>query len=166
MLSSNRWTGLSPAPLSTNPSESAACFDILPKTRPPAAQKELKEYAIGIDVFDKHLSYDTRIDTNVRTEARRLRAELAEYYASDGVADPLRIDLPKGAYALVFQLRHAADGAAAAARRRLRMWGPGILVAVAGVAWVLWNHDRQKTQGPTSLAVLPFADLSPDKANE
>src|SRR5215510_1111421 len=61
--------------------------------------EKLKEYTIGVDVFDKDPSYDPRIDTNVRTEARRLRAKLAEYYESAGSSDPLRIDLPKGGYA-------------------------------------------------------------------
>src|SRR6516225_639163 len=72
--------------------------------------EKLKEYSIGVDVFDKDPSYDPRIDTNVRTEARRLRAKLAEYYKSEGVADQLRIDLPKGGYALAFELRQAHGG--------------------------------------------------------
>src|SRR5262245_12788976 len=74
--------------------------------------EKLKEYSIGVDVFDKDVSFDPRIDTNVRTEARRLRAKLTEYYESDGAADTLHIDLPKGGYALTFELRQAEHSAA------------------------------------------------------
>jgi hypothetical protein len=42
----------------------------------------LKEYAIGVEVFKRGDSFDPRIDTIVRTEARRLRLRLAEYYAA------------------------------------------------------------------------------------
>src|SRR5690242_10533388 len=52
---------------------------------------DLKEYTIGIEVFDKDASFDPRIDNNVRTEARRLRAKLAEYYAASGQSDNVRI---------------------------------------------------------------------------
>jgi hypothetical protein len=58
----------------------------------------LKEYSIGVAVFDKDPSFDPRIDNNVRTEARRLRAKLEEYYATIGQSDPVRIELPKGSY--------------------------------------------------------------------
>ena len=39
----------------------------------------LKEYVIGVQVFDRGESFDTRLDTIVRVEARRLRAKLREY---------------------------------------------------------------------------------------
>jgi serine/threonine-protein kinase len=128
--------------------------------------EKLKEYSIGVDVFDKDPSYDPRIDTNVRTEARRLRAKLAEYYKSEGVADQLRIDLPKGGYTLVFELRQAHGGTVPAQWRWRRMWAAVILLTLTGLAWVLWNYYRQKTPFPRSIAVLPFVDLSPDKTNE
>ncbi len=40
---------------------------------------EVKEYAVGVDVFDRGADFDPRTDTIVRAEARRLRAKLAEY---------------------------------------------------------------------------------------
>jgi serine/threonine-protein kinase len=60
--------------------------------------ERLKEYAIGIEVFDRRESYDPRIDPIVRVEARRLRAKLQQYYELDGSSDELRLDLPKGSY--------------------------------------------------------------------
>ena len=37
---------------------------------------ELKEYTLGVEVFDRGASFDPRIDTIVRVQARRLRAKL------------------------------------------------------------------------------------------
>src|SRR5438045_1490488 len=59
---------------------------------------DTKEYLVGVEVFDRPPSYDPRIDPIVRVEARRLRAKLKDYYGSAGAADPVIIELPKGAY--------------------------------------------------------------------
>ena len=64
---------------------------------------QLKEYLIGIEVFDRESSYDPRTDPVVRGEARRLRTKLMEYYENEGKDDLVRIHLPKGSYAVVFQ---------------------------------------------------------------
>jgi TolB-like protein len=58
----------------------------------------LKEYSIGIEVFDRRVSYDPRVDPIVRVEARRLRAKLQTYYEQEGRREPVRIDFPKGSY--------------------------------------------------------------------
>src|SRR5262249_47723221 len=67
--------------------------------------EKLKEYAIGVDVFQKDVSFDPRLDTTVRSEARRLRIKLEEYYQGAGQDDPVEIALPKGAYRLTFHPR-------------------------------------------------------------
>ena len=50
--------------------------------------ERLKEYVIGIEVFDRDASYDPRLDSIVRVEAARLRTKLAEYYAGEGRGAP------------------------------------------------------------------------------
>ena len=65
----------------------------------------LKEYQIGVDVFGRAPSYDTRTDPVVRVQARQLRFKLAGYYAGPGVSDELIISLPKGGYMAHFELR-------------------------------------------------------------
>jgi hypothetical protein len=52
--------------------------------------ERLKEYAVGVDVFDRPPSFDPRTDTIVRVQARRLRAKLTECQ----VIHPVREILP------------------------------------------------------------------------
>src|ERR1700730_12620885 len=54
----------------------------------------LKEYPIGVEVFDRGPDFDLRTHTIVRVEARRLRKKLLEYYAGEGSQDPVLITLP------------------------------------------------------------------------
>jgi hypothetical protein len=55
---------------------------------------QLKEYTLGVEVFRKNATFDPRLDTVVRTEARRLRNKLNEYYLSAGPSDSVEIELP------------------------------------------------------------------------
>ena len=45
----------------------------------------------------------------VRVQAGRLRTKLAEYYATEGAEDPIRIELPRGAYSLSFHHRQPGE---------------------------------------------------------
>ena len=67
---------------------------------------DLKEYSIGVEVFDRETEFDPRTDPIVRVQARRLRARLVRYYEDEGRTDEMRIELPKGGYAPEFH-RHA-----------------------------------------------------------
>ena len=98
---------------------------------------QLKEYVIGVQVFDKDSSFDPRADPIVRVQARRLRARLVRYYREEGGTDALVIELPKGGYTPVFKNREASGSS----RRSL-----GTTLA-----------------GQNTIAVLPFADHSPAK---
>src|SRR5256885_3998865 len=66
---------------------------------------ELKEYVIGVQVFDKEDTFDPRTDPIVRVQARRLRAKLVRYYREEGRADETAIELPKAGYAPTFKRR-------------------------------------------------------------
>jgi hypothetical protein len=65
----------------------------------------LKEYVIGVEVFDRQASFDPRIDTIVRVEAAKLRKRVREYYRGPGRRDLVVIELPKGGYVPQFRLR-------------------------------------------------------------
>src|SRR5450755_4220026 len=65
----------------------------------------LKEYTVGLDVFAKPDSYDPRQESVVRMHVGRLRQKLAEYYRSEGVDDPIFVDVPKGGSKVTFETR-------------------------------------------------------------
>ncbi len=114
----------------------------------------LKGYTIAVEVFGRPADFDAQNDPLVRVEAGRLRRRLAEYYAGEGKSDQLRVDLPRGGYAVVWsypppaesaaRLASAPDAATAAAlpgaapprrrRRRLRAWViAALLVALSAL---------------------------------
>jgi len=69
----------------------------------------LKEYQIATEEFGRPPDFDPAVDSMVRVQAGRLRSKLAEYYAGEGSADQIRLELPKGTYTLTFHRRDAAS---------------------------------------------------------
>jgi tetratricopeptide (TPR) repeat protein len=78
----------------------------------------LKEYLIGLEVFDRREAFDPRVDSIVRVEARRLRYKLEEYYRLEGREDSVRIVLRKGSYVPIFEYRNNGTGTSPMAPRR------------------------------------------------
>src|ERR1051325_1789886 len=68
------------------------------------AAREVKEYSIGVEVFQRGKNFDPRTDAVVRVQAAQLRKKLAGYYKAEGCADELILELPKGQYVPVFSL--------------------------------------------------------------
>ena len=101
---------------------------------------QIKEYALGRDVFDRNKNYDPRADSIVRVEARRLRKKLSEYYQEAGSLDPVSIEFPPGSYVPVFRLKLPA-----APRRTTPTPLP-----------------EHRPLNPRTVAVLPFRNLSAD----
>jgi hypothetical protein len=62
----------------------------------------LTERQIGIAVFGKPAGYSPAEDSAVRVHVRQLRLRLHEYFAQEGRSETLRVDIPKGSYALEF----------------------------------------------------------------
>lgn len=81
----------------------------------------LKEYPIGLEVFDRREAFDPRVDSIVRVEARRLRNKLEEYYRTEGREDFIRIQLRKGTYMPIFEHRNASTGTGAAVKRSVEI---------------------------------------------
>ena len=124
---------------------------------------DLKEAILGIEVFGRRPGFDPKQDSTVRTEAARLRARLAEYYAQEGSGDPILIDLPKGGYSPAF--RSALKSEAKSNNGSRPLWlavAVASAVAVVAAGW-LWF---QKRSAPITIAVLPLTSLSPDAAND
>ncbi len=128
---------------------------------------ELKESVIGTEIFGRRPDYDPKSDSIVRTEARRLRALLNEYYLREGQGDALVIELPKGGYVPVF--RHSVAALESWTRQQkcpprvwLKLGLAGFMAALAVVAW--WRVQRSSP--PISIAVLPFENLHHDAADD
>ena len=65
----------------------------------------LKEYTIGVEVFERGWRFDPSRDAIVRVEALKLRQKLGVYYRTEGATDQVRIALPKGSYEPVFEIQ-------------------------------------------------------------
>jgi hypothetical protein len=63
----------------------------------------LKEYLIGTEVYDRKPPYHPSVDSIVRSEARRLRSKLRQYYESAGKDDPVFIYYRTGSYVPAFR---------------------------------------------------------------
>jgi hypothetical protein len=74
----------------------------------PRPRHPLKGYTIAVEALGRHPDFDPVSDPIVRVEATRLRRALARYYAGEGRADPVRIDLPVGGYRPVFHRQPVA----------------------------------------------------------
>ena len=71
--------------------------------------ERLKGYSVALEVFDRPETFDPVADPIVRIEAGRLREKLCRYYDTDGMSDPIRIDLPRGTYKPRISFRHEGD---------------------------------------------------------
>ena len=149
--------------------------------------ERLKGYTIGVEVFGRAPDFDAQSDPLVRVEALRLRQRLTEYYAGDGAADPVKLDLPRGGY--VVRASYAIgepvpaapqDGSPVASPPSSSSWliaharaawvvaTLSVVVAIAGVA-VQWRAPvaEQRTildvapesAHRTKIAVVPLEDL-------
>jgi len=65
----------------------------------------LKEYVLGVEVFNQPQSFDPRTSPLVRVAASRVRARLKMYYETEGSLDSIVVDFPKGSYIPVFRHR-------------------------------------------------------------
>lgn len=62
------------------------------------AGEYLKEYTLGVEVFERGAAFDPGSDPIVRVEASRLRSQVERFYATEGKESDLRIEIPKGGY--------------------------------------------------------------------
>jgi len=93
----------------------------------------LKEYTVGLDVFAKPDSYDPRQESTVRMHVARLRQKLGEYYRTEGLEDPILVDLPKGGFKLTFEPREVRPEIVAEPAIPAPRWGRKELLLIAGL---------------------------------
>ena len=154
--------------------------------------QRLKGYTIGVEVFGRPADFDAQSDALVRVEAGRLRRRLVEYYAREGAGDALRIELPRGSYAVEYRFVPTAGSVVAAppapvqpaaAVRALgvfpwRRVAAALALLLAAAGGVIASQQRalyeanravdvlgepQRTELPR-IVVVPFGNLSADGA--
>jgi TolB-like protein/tetratricopeptide (TPR) repeat protein len=145
------------------------------------AGNQLKETLVGVEVFGRKPGYDPRLDGVVRVEAVKLRSRLKDHYEAEGAPGSIRIDLPKGGYLPCFETLPSQlpaepvepiERVAAPPRRAWwtdwRVIAPllALAVLIAGYLLARRSHPRPATPDSSSIAVLPFVNLSSDKENE
>ena len=137
----------------------------------------LKESVIAGEFFGR-ADYDSKIDSLVRTEVRRLRLKLIEHYASSGETSVARLEIPKGSYEVLLQgmvLRDAFQPAEMvppareqqpASRRMRTILGVAATVFAAGLlgGWLIRRPAPVPAKPLRTLAVLPFSVLPPFSA--
>ena len=116
------------------------------------AGERVKEYSIGVDVFDKSPDYDPRIDPAVRVEMGRVRTRLADYYAGEGQANRERLEFPKRSYTpalLAAEQSSEAPGHAWPLPSVVMMVGLAVLAGAAGVVgWRFATRSRKPPDNP------------------
>jgi len=136
--------------------------------------EQITEYGMGLDIFDRPASFDPRLESIVRTETSRLRQKLKEYYATDGLADTVHIDIPQRSYIPSITFREPAIASTEAEPKRSHLRPSmaiagaliGIIILVFGVWRVMWKLNSSGDPPAGSLVVLPFQNLSPGGAAE
>jgi hypothetical protein len=119
---------------------------------------DLKEYTVAVDALGKPSSYDPRQESAVRMQVGRLRQKLADYYRTEGIDDPIVVDLPKGGFHVVFEPRKAAFEQVVVTeeppprgwRRRETVLAGGLILALAAVAFLATR------KAPVSEPVVPW----------
>jgi hypothetical protein len=134
----------------------------------------VKEYTVGLDVFGKPASYDPRQESVVRMHVGRLRQKLLEYYRSEGMDDPIYVDVPKGGFKVTFEPRAAPpptpDGVATAEEAGERGQGRrvaillGALLAISaacalGFGIELWRNKPAATKPAAEPEAYGSAEL-------
>ncbi len=134
----------------------------------------IKEQQIGSRVLGRKPDYDPAGDNIVRVRARQLRQRLSEYFAGEGLDEPVIVSIPKGHYIPVFEpripaLNDAPDPPASQssissndpspevhAGPKLRRFGirvgPLLVIAaiIAAVVPLLWSMHRTKSVSDSS----------------
>ncbi|KGE04455.1 tetratricopeptide repeat protein [Pseudohaliea rubra] len=126
-----------------------------------AGDRDLHEAIIGIEHFKRGSDFDCQTDTIVRVNARRLRDRLAAYYREEGAEDPIRFEIPKGRYRVLFHpgapqsVPDPVPAADAAALPPTAPVTPAPTVPLSATATVDWPADTGIRPEPAAVTGPP-----------
>jgi adenylate cyclase len=122
------------------------------------AGAELKEYLLGVEVFDRGQDFDPRLDPIVRVEAGRLRGKLQQYYEGGGLSDPVRIVLRKGSYAPNFEAATTVAAPSGGSPRLKWVIAATVVIGVAAAAFFLIRSQTSAGAEVLTIAAIPSSD--------
>jgi hypothetical protein len=129
---------------------------------------ELKEYTVAVDALGKPSSYDPRQESAVRMQVGRLRQKLVEYYRTEGIDDPIIVDLPKGGFRVLFEPRKtpfeelpiaetiAEELPPSGWRRREMVLAVALVAALVSTAFFAWRAFSTVPVARTLEPVVPW----------
>ena len=132
---------------------------------------ELTEQHIGEAVFHKSAGYSPIEDSSVRVHARQLRLKLHEYFDGVGRDEPLVVEIPKGAYALVFRVAKGVENGRVPVARPIEPTAPrfnralvpwtlcGILAVLCGVLLVYSQRAPKSHDADVANPPWPFTQI-------
>ena len=119
----------------------------------------IKEYNIGVEVFDRGSHFDPRTDNIVRSQAHRLRVSLAAYYAGEGQQDPVRIEIVPGSYVPRFRTPEAEEESRPAAESsnwpKRAVWVLSGALLLAATLWLSRSTSIRPVEPLEFALVLP-----------
>lgn len=131
-------------------------------------EAELNEYAVATEALGRAPSYDPRTDTIVRVQARRLRQRLREFYEQHGDEVPLRIEMPRGSYAVQLTAvgvrpeskpeQESGLTSPQTSGRKTKALLAGLAAVMALLSWRLADGSRPPADAP-GFVVRPLTSL-------
>lgn len=127
----------------------------------------VREQEIGDAVFGRGQDFDPGLDPLVRVQTSQLRKRLHQYFTTEGAAEPVVIEIPKGAYVPAFRERALAplpepepepDDDVAAGRAPVRRLAAACVLLLAACGFLLHQNDALRRARPASGAPRPTVE--------
>lgn len=130
----------------------------------------IKAYSVAVSALGRGEGFDAQTDPIVRIEAGKLRRRIERYYLTDGIEDPVRIEMPKGGYVPVFRRRPEAGPPAGmpVLSSWLRSMAPATALAAVAALTTAFTLSLASSflpvphAGAPRLAVIPFVAVGGD----
>jgi hypothetical protein len=121
----------------------------------------LTEHWIAGQVFARKMRFDPNADTIVRSHMVRLRQKLALYFQEDGAHEAIRISIPRGGYAPLFEPMPQASGVSSDETSQSGFLSPVLIPSTSPAAD---NALLETDLGDAVFAATGDSLLTPDNA--